>query len=193
MNRRNLFVQLADGLAMSMGTVSKALKQLEDELIVGRNAEIRLLQADKLLEQLQQNYEPPKARTVRLQVDCQFTQLPQLVSTKLARSPEPLVATGLSSVSRYATMQRKERLSLYCPEAKRVQAAIGGRGTDRFPNIELIETLEQPLYFDARDESGFYWASPVQTWLELMRGDKRDQETAEQVRESILRPVRGGR
>ncbi len=58
-NRRNLFVQLADGLAMSMGTVSKALEQLEDELIVGRNAEIRLLQADILLEQLQQNYEPP--------------------------------------------------------------------------------------------------------------------------------------
>ena len=90
-------------------------------------------------------------------------------------------------------MQRKERLSLYCPEAKRVQAAIGGRETDRFPNIELIETLEQPLYFDARDESGFYWASPVQTWLELMRGDKRDQETAAQVRESILLAFRGGR
>jgi hypothetical protein len=175
-NRRNLFVQRADACD-EHGTVSKALKQLEDELIVGRNAEIRLLQADKLLEQLQQNYEPPKARTVRLKVDCQFTQLPQLVSTKLARSPEPLVATGLSSVSRYATMQREELLSLYCPEAKRVQAAIGGRETDRFPNVELIETLEQPLYFDAREESGFYWASPVQTWLELMQetGDKRDQ------------------
>ena len=192
-NRRNLFVQRADALAMSMGTVSKALKQLEDDLIVGRNAEIRLLQADKLLEQLQQNYEPPTARTVRLKVDCEFTQLPQLVSTKLEKSPAPLVATGLSSVSRYATMQRGELLSLYCPEAKRVQAAIGGRETDRFPNVELIETLEQPLYFDAREESGFYWASPVQTWLELMRGDKRDRETAEQVRESILRAVRGDR
>ena len=53
-------------------------------------------------------------------------------------------------------MQREERLSLYCPEAKRVQAAIGGRETDRFPNVELIETLEQPLYFDARQQSGFY-------------------------------------
>jgi hypothetical protein len=102
-------------------------------------------------------------------------------------------AIGLSSVTRYPTMQRGELLSLYCPEAKRVQAAIGGRETDRFPNVELIETLEQPLYFDAREESGFYWASPVQTWLELMRGDKRDRETAEQVRESILRAVRGDR
>ncbi len=99
---------------------------------------------------------PDKMRVFR-------TQLLQLVTTKLASSTDPLVATGLSSVTRYATMQREERLSLYCPEAKRVQAAIGGRETDRFPNIELIETLEQPLYFDARHESGFYWASPVQT------------------------------
>ena len=190
-NRRNLFVQKADAIAMSMGTVSKALKQLEDELIVGRDTEIRLLQADKLLEQLQQNYEPPKARPVRLKVDCEFAQLPQLVSTKCERKAGPLAATGLSSVSRYATMQREELLVVYCPAAKRVQAAIGGRETDRFPNVELIETLEQPLYFDAREECGFHWASPVQTWLELMRGDKRDRETAEQVRESILRNVRG--
>ncbi len=192
-NRRNLFVQKADAIAMSMGTVSKALKQLEDDLIVGRNTEIRLLQADKLLEQLQQNYEPPKARPVRLKVDCEFAQLPQLVSTKLERNPTPLVATGLSSVSQYATMQREELLAVYCLEAKRIQAAIGGRETDRFPNLELIETLEQPLYFDAREESGFYWASPVQTWLELIRGDKRDRETAEQVKESILHNVRGDR
>jgi hypothetical protein len=79
------------------------------------------------------------------------------------------------------------------PEGKRVQSALGGRETDRFPNVELIETLEQPLYFDARDESGFYWASPVQTWLELMQGDKRDRGTAAQVREFILHAVRGDR
>ncbi|TVS10137.1 MAG: hypothetical protein EA424_25900 [Planctomycetaceae bacterium] len=132
-------------------------------------------------------------REVRLKIDCEFAQLPQLVSTKLERNPAPLAATGLSSVSRYATMQHEELLSLYCPEARRVQAAIGGRETDRFPNVELIETLEQPLYFDARGESGFYWASPVQTCLELMRGDKRDRETADQIREFILHTVRGDR
>ena len=45
------------------------------------------------------------------------------------------------------------------------------------------------MYFDARRESGLVWASPVQTYLELNAGDKRDQETALQVRELILRGV----
>jgi hypothetical protein len=103
-----------------------------------------------------------------------------------------LVATGLSSIGRYATMQREDILSLYCPDAKRVQSLLEGREADRFPNVELMETDEQPLYFDARQQAGFYWASPVQTYLELMRGDKRDRETAEQVKDTILRGVRGG-
>jgi hypothetical protein len=32
--------------------------------------------------------------------------------------------------------------------------------------------------------------SPVQTHLELTRGDKREQETAEQVRKAILQPLK---
>lgn len=188
-SRRNLLAQTTGATPMSLGTVSKALKQLEDELIVGREPDIQLLQADKLLDQLQQNYEPPKAQAVRLKVNCAFDQLPRILSMRIDKEASPLMATGLSSVSRYATMQREEVLALYCPDVKRVQSAIDGRETDRFPNVELIETIEQPLYFDAREEGGFYWASPVQTYLELMRGDKRDRETADQVRDYLLRGV----
>jgi hypothetical protein len=31
------------------------------------------------------------------------------------------------------------------------------------------------------------WASPIQVYLELMTGDKRDRETAGQVKEVILK------
>lgn len=41
----------------------------------------------------------------------------------------------------------------------------------------------------ARKEESFWWASPVQVYLELMGGDKRDQETAEQLKTSILNDV----
>jgi hypothetical protein len=82
---------------------------------------------------------PVSRREVRLKIDCEFAQLPQLVSTKCERKAGPLAATGLSSVSRYATMQREELLSLYCHEAKRVQPTIGGRETDRFPNVPTAE------------------------------------------------------
>ena len=56
----------------------------------------------------------------------------------------------------------------------------------RFPNIELLETDEDFVYFDTRDNRA---ASPVQTYLELIQGDKREQETAEQLRKAILPPL----
>ncbi len=49
-----------------------------------------------------------------------------------------------------------------------------------------IETEDETVYFDARKEGNSWWASPVQVYLELMAGDKRDQETAEQVKSFIL-------
>jgi hypothetical protein len=64
---------------------------------------------------------------------------------------------------------------------------LPGSQTDRFPNLELIETEDETVYFDARQEEDFWWASPVQVYLELMAGDKRDQETAEQVKSYILK------
>ena len=189
-NRRNVLVQANSEKPMCLGTVSKALQQLDDELVIDRSQGIRLLQADKLLDRLGQNYEPQKpANRVRLKLDCPFSELPQILSKKNQGSIAAWVATGLSSVSRYATMQREEVLSLYCFNLKSAKAAAGGREDDRFYNLELVESREQPAYFDAREESGFYWASPTQTYLELMRGDKRDRETAEQVRGYILRHV----
>ena len=98
----------------------------------------------------------------------------------------PVAATGLASVARYAVMQREDVLSVYCPRVADLRERLPGKETDQFANVELIESDQQPLYFDTREEDGFRWASPVQTYLELMAGDKRDQETAEQVRAYFL-------
>jgi hypothetical protein len=87
-------------------------------------------------------------------------------------------------------MQRGPVLSLYCTEPESLLQRAGGAATDRFPNVELIKAADPVLYFDARIERSFRWASPVQVYLELMAGDKRDRETAEQVREFILNEVR---
>lgn len=184
-NRRNVFATAMDETPMTLGTISKALKQLEDDLIIDRSQGVWVLQPDKLLANLQDNYEPPKATNrVRLKVDCEFERLPQYLTDKLD-GKAPFVATGLASVSRYAVMQREDVLSLYCPGLSRLQNALDAKESDRFPNLELIETTDQPYYFDARQDDGFRWASPVQTYLELMSGDKRDQETAEQVQSCV--------
>jgi hypothetical protein len=92
-------------------------------------------------------------------------------------------------------MQREDKLIIYCPriDALLEQLAPTSSATDRFPNLEIFDTQESPIYFDAKDEDGFFWASPVQTYLELMAGDKRDQETADQVRSFLLNSIKGKR
>jgi hypothetical protein len=86
-------------------------------------------------------------------------------------------------------MQRGDLLSIYCPRLERLLERLPGSQTDRFPNLELLETEDEPVYFDARQEGDFWWVSPVQVYLELMVGDKRDRETAEQVKSFLLKDL----
>ena len=186
-NRRNLLVSSWEKKPMSLSTVSKALKTLEEDLIVGRNDIIRLLQPDKLLEKLSMNYSPPKTtERVRLKVSEDSGAIREMILKLSEELGLPLVAMGISSVGQYAVMQRGDLFSVYCPRLELLIEQLAGSRTDRFPNLELIETEDETIYFDARRKGDFRWASPIQTYLELMVGDKRDQEIAEQVKSLIL-------
>ena len=115
-NRRNLLVKRWDKKAMSLSTVSKALKTLEEDLIIAREDTIRLLQPDKLLQELSENYAPPNTRErVRLKVSEGIGTIWELLRKESQELGMPLVAAGTSSVGRYAVMQRGNLLSIYCP------------------------------------------------------------------------------
>ena len=145
-----------------------------------------ILTADQNIE-FQQNYEPPRVMNrTWLKVETGGASLGQILRTEAEEAGLPVVATGLSSVSRYAVMQRGEMLSVYCPRSAPLLKRFPNMETDCFPNLELVESQDQPLYFDSPEEDGFFWASPVQAYLELMAGDKRDWETGEQVRAYLL-------
>ena len=193
-NRRNLLANRWDKKPMSLSTVSKALKTLEQDLIVERRGTVRLLQPEKLLEKLSENYVSPNiTQRVRLKVPAGSENIRELLLKLSKKLDLPLVATGTSSVGRYAVMQRGDVLSVYCPRLEMLIGRLSGNQTDRFSNLELAETEDETVYFDARQEGDFWWASPVQVYLELMAGDKRDRETAEQVKSFLLKdfePVR---
>jgi len=191
-NRRNTLVNRWGKNPMSLSTVSKALKTLEEDLIIERKDTIRLLQPDKLLEKLSDNYVPPNGERVRLKVPEGIGTIPQLLSKESQELGLPLVAAGTSSVGRYAVMQRGDLLSIYCPRLDKLLERLTGSQSDRFPNIELIEAEDETVYFDGRQEGVFWWASPVQVYLELMAGDKRDRETAEQVKSFLLKNLELG-
>ena len=86
-------------------------------------------------------------------------------------------------------MAREPIQSFYCSNLEGLLKQLDPdlEETSRFPNIEFLETDEDFVYFDTRDNLA---ASPVQTYLELMQGDKREQETAEQLRKTILQPLK---
>ncbi len=188
-NRQNVLVNRWDKRPMSLSTVSKALKTLEEDLIIERKAIIRLLQPDKLLEKLSENYVSPKiTERVRLKVP-EGKGNGTIRELLLKQSKElnlPIVAAGTSSVAQFAVMQRGDLLSVYCPRLERLLERLPGNPSDRFPNLELVETEDETVYFDARQKEDFWWASPVQVYLELMTSDKRDIETAEQVKSFLL-------
>lgn len=186
-NRRNMLVERWDKKPMSLSTVSKALKTLEQDLVVRRTGETKLLQPDKLLEKLSDNYTAPATKAqIRLKVPNTGDSIREMLLKKSQELGLPIVATGISSVNRYAVMQRGDLLSAYCPRIDVLLKSLGGSESDRFPNLELLETEDESVYFDSQRADDFWWASPVQVYLELMTGDKRDRETAEQVKAFIL-------
>jgi hypothetical protein len=179
---------------MAMGTVSKAIKSMEEDLIISREqGPLKLIQPDKLLEKLLENYQRIKPDDViRRRVSATVAELPALLASLGKELNLPVVATGLASATQYAVMQRGDMLSVYCPRPEELLSRLSASESDRFPNLEIIRSEDETDYFDSRldAQTGFRWASPIQAYLEMMRGDKRDQETAAQVRAELIRQIR---
>ena len=95
------------------------------------------------------------------------------------------VLTGASSAEAYVVMAREPVQSFYCTDIDEAVTSLGSeiRETDRFANVTLLETRDDFVYFDRRP--GLV-ASPIQAYLELVKGDTRERETADQVRRVIL-------
>jgi hypothetical protein len=79
-----------------------------------------------------------------------------------------------------------EITSLYVSSSARFLKAFGFEETSRFPNVEFLETDDPTVYFDRRDIGPIPIISPVQAYLELSKGGKREQEAAEPLRTNLL-------
>ncbi len=177
---------------VTLSTVSKVCKRLEEDLIIERKREgatkLRLIQPDKLLDRLAANYSPPTV-TTRLSGKLRGIEPAEFREQlgKWARTTGNLVSrTGTDSVGAFAVMARGEGPEeFYCSDIADALQALGDRfqPAERFATVSLLETRDEEVYFDRRDD---LISSPVQTYLELSRGDKRDQETAGDVRRVIL-------
>lgn len=167
---------VARGGELSPGTVSKALKELEAQLLVGRaSGTIRLLEPERLLDKLEREFTEPK-------ITGRFLGKADVSFETLQSQGVLVVRTGVGSATRYAALAMENTLRVYTTSLEGLMAGIEATETNRFPNLEVLETSDQAAFFDARE--GF--ASPIQTYLEMRDGDERLRQSASQVRERIL-------
>ena len=174
---------------VSASTVSKALNGLEDEILLDRGPNgLTLLQPEKLIHLLETNYTPP---TARLRIIGRVEMpLPEL-RTALAQTAQtlglPLAGTGETSAERYAPLSNSDRIAVYCGDAGKIADRLRLTPTDRFANLALIETVDPVAYADTRlDSSGFAWASPIQSFLEMAHAEPRLRQMAAGLRDAIL-------
>ncbi|MGE3966469.1 MAG: hypothetical protein AB7I09_20405 [Planctomycetota bacterium] len=180
----------ARGGSVSIATVSKVLKVLDEDLIIAREGRASvLLQGDKLLNQLEASYRPPRDRVSR---KYRWNGPQEDLLSGLVRNSSGAVLTGAASVERYAVMPRERLIQCYCRSIDVLERALGDRLEEsaRFPDLELIATPEATVFFDSRANGVVPVSSPIQCWLELRAGDKRQRDAAVQVRERIFSELR---
>jgi len=181
------------GGEVALSTVSKALARMVDDVLIDRAKElITLLQPDALLDKLSENFRPSKRlQTIKIKSGL---LLPEIFNkANLDRSKPRLVLSGASSQDRYAAGLRSDEPLAYCDDLAAMRTAIGKawQESERFADLTIIETDDRTPFFDARpDPSGMILASPVQAYLELAAGDKRDREMAQAIRQRILRDLK---
>jgi hypothetical protein len=182
------------GGRVTLATVSKVCKRLEEDLIVERKrggvTSLRLIQPEKLIDRLAADFVAPVV-TTRVAGKLQGidgTAFRAQLREWAEKSNNQVAQNGASAIAAYAVMARSGPEEYYCTDVAGAVRALGKwfQPTERFATVNLLETSNDEVYFDRRDD---LTASPVQTFLELSAGDKRDQETAVQVRKVILNAV----
>lgn len=175
------------GGKITFPTVSKVLKTLEEELLVSKGEKIRLLDGKKLLQCLQKNYRRPEANR-RLFVKCD--NVSKALEQMAINAESKNIFYVRNDPSRYAVMpSNASAIKIYTDSMDELLKGVNFTETTRFPNLDLIETVEQRIYFDRRRESDFYWLSPLETYLELANEGKREQETADSIIKELLNTV----
>lgn len=182
----------ARGGAVALSTVSKALARMTEDVLVQRTANaITLVQPDTLLDKLRESFEPPPRLAT---ASIRWGNLGELFRRVNADTKAPrLVLSGASSQERYTAGRRSDTPAAWCGNLAEIRSLAGDlwQESERFGNLTVVQTKDRtPLFDSRRDKSGIVYASPVQTYLELAAGDKRDQEAAAEMRQSILAEIK---
>lgn len=163
-----------------LSTVSKVLKILEEEMIIYKDKKrINLLQPEKLLNLLRDNYEKPGIKdTLRIKIDTD--NLPELLNQNFG--VDNWIYSGTNSAFLYTTALKEKQCIIYTKKNIFDKISLQNYEDKRFYNCEIIETDSKFVFFNTED----YYASEIQAYLELSQLDKREKEIAQNIFNNII-------
>jgi hypothetical protein len=179
------------GADLSLGQASKAIRALEEELIVVKlGGAINLQDPVRLLDKLGSEWGKP---SIRARKAFRLTDDDANWASRLSSHPAlRWTISGESSASHYVIFSQGGPRRIAVSDLSRAESLLGGvaESVPNFADLELFETEDPGFFFETTtDENGVRWASRLQTWLELQSGDAREQAVARDVRRQILREL----
>jgi hypothetical protein len=174
--------------AVTQSTASKVVQALIEDLTV-RKSGGKLVTQDKwrLLKLLRQGYRNVESLTVTGTSLLSPEQIWEALREERTDGSLRAVATGIPSANYYQVLSGVNRLAFYVDDLSAASRKLQICPGKAFANIELHEYKKNAVYFDARLDGAKLWASPIQTWLELMDKGPREQEAATEIEQMLLR------
>ncbi|MEP7074338.1 MAG: hypothetical protein ABI878_00900 [Acidobacteriota bacterium] len=174
------------GAKITLATVSKVLKELDDDFIISREQGIKLIDAERLLDRLKSNYREAQGAKKVIGKVASVEKALRRIALNCKKIEQRYAINEPQQYVVFPTVG--EPLRIYVESISDALVGIDFEETDRFPNIALIETSEEPVYFDRSwdSKSKRYFTSQLQVYLELSQKGKREQDAAAQLVERIL-------
>ena len=94
---------------------------------------------------------------------------------------------AVSGVQRYAGGAASDAyLPIYTDRPDELARELDFDPTTRFADAEIRCADDPRTFFDCEREGGVWWQSRIQTYIEMMQGDKMTRELAQPLRDQIL-------
>lgn len=182
-------IQRRGGTITASG-ISRAMKALESDYIAGKKQSWRavLWQPEAALEKLSQSWAKTSSRIIwRGRIQQPLNEFLPKIFQNAARENAPVVMTGIGSAPKYTNINLENTAYVYAESFEALLQDLPTEKTERFPNLEIRLSPDQNVFFDTyTDQQGIRWASILQSYLEMSRGDARLQDAAQPIKKRII-------
>jgi hypothetical protein len=181
--------QIAKGVSVSLGQVSKVNKKL-DELglwIEGREG-MKALDKTKLLDLWRENYRFERNRILNFYSMKQIPQIETQIAEFCRANGIDYAFTLFSGGNRLAPFTRYNvATSYFSGDIEKMRGGLQLKEVPSGANLQIIVPYDEGVYYKGQELNSMTVASPIQIYLDLYKYKGRGREQAEFLRERVIK------